>query len=322
MANAVQQTELFKDQASINKLVETNPSLSQKVFTMLNNIKNKLSNDSEYYKSINKLTDNYVKAINELKNKDIKSDILYYLSNKGFKTYTEEDYKRIVTKSDSINLASKIEDVIDFYHKCIDKGLSGKRLYLAIIDNELSKRLVLEINNRYDISNYNIGLIADDIRHYNNNHGNDKNEQKRGNIKGITDFELTHLLDLINNFEAASISIEHNNEVKLRLLTKYNNVHYLLLFSVAKSRHTLSLNDIYTIHPSKFNQYYDLYKEEKKNGTLLSTVDYPKTVNATSETSRRAGSKFKITQDLENVNNTSNEDCVKWMWERKEKRKR
>ena len=64
VANAVQQTELFKDQASINKLVETNPSLSQKVFTMLNNIKNKLGNNSEYYKSLNGLTDKYINALN------------------------------------------------------------------------------------------------------------------------------------------------------------------------------------------------------------------------------------------------------------------
>ncbi len=32
---------------------------------MLNNFKNKLGNNSEYYKSINKLTDNYVKAISQ-----------------------------------------------------------------------------------------------------------------------------------------------------------------------------------------------------------------------------------------------------------------
>lgn len=154
---------------------------------------------------------------------------MQYLSNNGFIRYTDEDYNRIVNKSNSIEIASKIEDVIDFYHKCFDEGLSGKRLYLAIIDNELSRRLVLEINNRYDIANYNKGLIADGIRHYNNNHGNDKNEQKRDNIKGVTDFELTHLLDLINNFEAASISIEHNNEI--RLLTKHNNVYYLVLLN-------------------------------------------------------------------------------------------
>ena len=157
VADAVQNTDLFKDQASINKLVETNPSLSQKVFTMLNNIKNKLGNNSEYYKSLNSLTDKYINAIDSSEGNDKES---YSVQRKEMISFTNKEYKK--THRKGIVLAHNELDLVDYIKNSYFKKIDGTRLGIGFISDEKARKLQFDTNYPESIINMMLCIMPND----------------------------------------------------------------------------------------------------------------------------------------------------------------
>jgi hypothetical protein len=123
----------------------------------------------------------------------------------GLNGYTEKEMERL-SGSKKIEIAQSTEHLRNFIDKALSGEIPGKKLLLGRISNDLSQRI--QQKTGVNISNYNLELRADEIRHTQKHHGDDKAEAKRGQ-QAITAEDYANFPNIVTEFD--NVTIEKGN---------------------------------------------------------------------------------------------------------------
>lgn len=247
----------------------------------------------EERKNINKAFDNliqtmkeegYYKPTNSKSSSDIKHDEIRAMKvTKKYNNYTQKELANL--NSPKIRIANSEKDVLNFIETA-KKIPNNLKLYFGKIDTYIANKIqgTLGIN----VTNYNISLKTDAIRHIMNNHTNSNRENSRGQIP-ITSDDILNIPDIINNYD--TIKKSGTTEQNKDTITFEKNIdgNTVVVTYVSDKHNNLEIQTMYKFKNNK-----------KRNVSPASNV--PSTLNPTSETvSSIVPSKDSIPQNGKNV---------------------
>ena len=211
---------------------------------MLNNIKNKLGNNSEYYKSLNSLTDKYINAIDSSEGNDKES---YSVQRKAMISFTNKEYKK--THRKGIVLAHNELDLVDYIKNSYFKKIDGTRLGIGFISDEKARKLQFDTNYPESIINMMLCIMPND-GHTAERHITDY--AKHNNPIPITVEIVSEAINIINNYDAVYLDkyVDKNDQhiIKYQFIMfgRLKDNYYFLVWRPSKTAKTLSLYDVST----------------------------------------------------------------------------
>jgi len=159
-----------------------------------------------------------------------------YLFLCGLEPYSKHEIDNL-RGSKRIAIAYSDEQVRDFVEKSATGSISGQKILLGKISDDLAQKIYNETG--VGVKGYNLELRADEIRHAYNEHGNEETEASRGQ-QAITVDDIVNFPRIVYGFD--NVKVEWGNSLHF---TKYVNGRTTIVTVYTDGNKSLSLKTMY-----------------------------------------------------------------------------
>ena len=203
-------------------------------------------------------------------------------SNTKYNNYTQKEIDNL--KSPKIRIANNENDVLSFIESA-KKMPSNLKLYFGKVTKSVANRI--KSNLGIDVSNYNISLKVDAIRHILKNHSNSIAENNRGQV-AITEQDILNIPEIINNYDLVRNSGTTSDGRQSITFEKNINGNNIVVTYVSDKHSNLEIQT--------------MYKFKNKKGASATASNASNALNRTSKTNSGTSTpSTSIPQTTQNV---------------------